>query len=68
MTVSTLNPTVGIVVTDWPNLSLYKIAARQIIELAFYIISIVGAQIRTRFASCVQAQHQNAHLLVAEDF
>jgi len=26
LTVSTLKPTVGIVVTDWPNLSLYNIA------------------------------------------
>lgn len=26
MTVSTLNPTVGIVVTDWPSFNLYKMA------------------------------------------
>lgn len=26
VTVSTLNPTVGIVVTDWPSFNLYKIA------------------------------------------
>jgi hypothetical protein len=28
VTVSTLNPTVGIVVTDWPNFNLYKIAEK----------------------------------------
>jgi len=26
LTVSTLKPTVGIVVTDWPSFNLYKIA------------------------------------------
>jgi len=30
VTVSTLNPTVGIVVTDWPSFSLYKIATHEL--------------------------------------
>ena len=29
VTVSTLNPTVGMVVTDWPSFNLYKIAGRE---------------------------------------
>jgi hypothetical protein len=32
VTVSTLNPTVGIVVTDWPNFNLYKIAEKFVKE------------------------------------
>ena len=71
VTVSTLNPTVGIVVTLWFNLSLYKMA-----EAEEGTWSILGTTTRktergeriTRFASGVESEHEDAHLLVAKEF
>jgi hypothetical protein len=43
VTVSTLNPTVGIVVTDWFSLSLYNIAAHKKIRGVFFSTRRTGA-------------------------
>ncbi len=61
VTVSTLNPTVGIVVTDWLSLSLYRIAER--VRSAQLVRSFVHAgerriargMQRTCLSRCVQA-------------
>ena len=54
---------VGIVVTDWFNLSLYKIAADATSEHADR-----GREtgVRTCLSSRVQPQHQQPHFLVTE--
>ena len=38
VTVSTLNPTVGIVVTDWPSLSLYNTARDIVKEMRYWYL------------------------------
>lgn len=43
VTVSTLNPTVGIVVTDWPSFSLYRIATHEL----RIVIQMLVTKIRT---------------------
>ena len=57
------NAPVGIVVTDWFNLSLYKIAGDVTLEHAD---SGREAGVRTCLSSRVQSQHQQPHFFIAK--
>ena len=54
MTVSTLKPTVGMVVTDCPSLSLYKIAGFWLRSLTGWYDHVCGynVQVNTRLKVC----------------
>jgi hypothetical protein len=54
---------VGIVVTDWFNLSLYKIAVNAMLE---HVSSGRETGVRTCLSSRVQTQHQQPHLFIAK--
>ena len=57
------NTPVGIVVTDWFNLSLYRIASDRVREY-----TQVGMVSRTSLSRRIQPQHQQPHLLIPKEF
>ena len=73
VTVSTLKPTVGMVVTLWFNFNLYRIATRQPTgdarHNAFALRQIGGGADDpglTGFASRIESEHEDSHLLIPE--
>lgn len=69
MTVSTLKPTVGMVVTDCPNFNLYRMAIEMEWTLALALdLYDDDDGYSTCLASCIQAKHQYSHFFIAEYF